>query len=381
MKKLLLLPLLALLFSCGGNEGGEESASPQIELTYEIDTVMVDAGDHFFFLNYGLGMSSLSTDAKLLYNLNPQALLLEVIDLDALALKETIQLEREGPNGVGGGFISGMQVLANRNLKFFDFNSIMEVNPAGELVDKFEYVPSEWEGYQFNEDEEEFRYSGVFTPDGRILYTTIAANDYTEPAKGIAKLNFDTKQIEFFEMGDMFDRLDRFAITMQSDNMSMSAGESINLNEVKGDLLIGNSAFNELFVLKSGADSLIHHTFTSGLTRNEKTMEAPNTVESQEDFRAAMKKRGEQVSFGKMIYHPEEDLFWRFTSDKDRMIADSLVKKQVLTIFDSELTMLHEEKIENYGISGRQFFKDGMLYSFLNMGDEMAFVRLKPIFN
>lgn len=376
MKKLLFLPLIALIFSCGANESESESSS-SLELTYEIDTVMVDAGDHFFFLNYGLGMSDLSEDKKLLYNLNPETLLLEVVDLDALELRKTVQLEREGPNGIGGGFFSGMQVLANGNLKLLDFNGIVEINLNGELVEKFEYEPAEWEGYELQEDEA-LRYSGVFSPEGRIFWTVIADLDYTKPAKGIAKLNFDTKQLDFYEAGDMFSRLDQFSITMKADNMSMSAGESIHFNIVNGDLLIGNSAFNELFVLQANTDSLVHHTYTSGLTKNEKTMEARGTVESQEDFRAALTKRGEDVNFGKVIYQQEEDLLWRFSSDKDRMIADSVVKKKVLTLFNSEFTMLNEQKIENIWTSGLQFFKDGMLYTFLNIDDEMAFVRLKP---
>ena len=62
----------------------------------------------------------------------------------------------------------------------------------------------------------------------------------------------------------------------------------------------------------------------------------------------------------------------------DRMIADSVITKDVVTFFDTDYTMLKEQKLENFTNSGTRFFKDGMLYSFLNVDDELAFVRLKP---
>ena len=92
--KLIIPVFLAVLASCSSKENTAENS---MEFSYSIDTVMVDSKDHFFFLNWSLGISDLTQDKKLLYNLNPESLLLEVIDMDELALKETVQLEKEGP--------------------------------------------------------------------------------------------------------------------------------------------------------------------------------------------------------------------------------------------------------------------------------------------
>lgn len=377
MKKLLFLPLIALIFSCGENSSNTESTS-NLELTYEIDTVMVDAGDHFFFLNWGLSISDVSPDARLLYNLNPNTLVLEVVDLDGLKLKETVQLEREGPNGVGGGFIGKMQVLANGNLKLFDFNKILEITPEGTLVDKFEYEASEWEGYEVGE-EEQLGFYGAFSPDGKTYLGRINQLSFGGGSKGIVKLDMENKTMKFFEAGDLFERLDQFTITMSTDgNMRMSTRESVYINELNGDFVLSNSAYNEFWVWDTSADSLVQKTFQARLTSNEKKADNVRQVETQEALMEAMETKNNQVNFGSPVAHPEENLLWRIASDKDRMIADSVIKKQVLTLFDTDYNMLYEEKLEEYPSSSVRFFKDGMLYTFLNIDDEMAFVRLKP---
>ncbi len=379
MRKLFFLPVLALMFACGG-EGSEETAGDfNYELSYDVDTVMVDAGDHFFFLNWGMGIADVSSDAKTLYNLNPNSLLLEIVDLDQMKLKTTVQLEREGPNGVGGGFIGRLQVLDNGNIKLFDFNAIFEVNQQGELVDKFEYEKSEWTGYEITE-EEQFEYYGTFSPDGKLFFTKLSEQGFGEPAKGILKADMEAKTLELLDAGDMFERLDKFSITMRSGDgtMMMTTGESVHTDFVNGDFVITNAAFNEALVWQSQSDSLSQKNFNSSLTSNEKTGDFPSEVDSQEALMEIMQKKQELVEFEGMIYHPEENLIWRFAEDKDRMIADSVIKKQVVTLFDTDYNMVHEQKIEDYPNASMRFFKDGMLYTYVNIDDEMAFARIKP---
>lgn len=379
MKKLFYIAVFASLWACGEKSTDSKIANA-IELSYEIDTVMVDAGEHFFFLNWGLGIADVTADRKLLYNLNPQTLLLEVVDLDALALKETIQLEKEGPNGVGGGFISRLQVLANGNLMLYDFNKIVEVNPAGELVKKHEFDNTTLSGYDIGEDEK-VSYSGIFSPDGKIYIGEMEDVDFKAPGKGLAVINTESMEVKFVPT-DAFSKLDEFRIMMEMNTdggtSSMSTGESVYLKFINDQFIMTNSAFNEVYIYDETLDSLMHKTFESSLTGNERIKNFPTQVDSREALFEASAEKQKQVRFGSMIQHNKENLIWRFSTDLDRMIADSVVIKQVVTLFDTDYTMLSEQTLENFTNSSTQFFKDGMLYSYLNIDDELAFVRLKP---
>lgn len=379
MKKLFYLSVFASLLACG-EKSSDSASSSNLELTYEIDTVMVDPGDHFFFLNWGLGIADITSDRKLLYNLNPQTLLLEVVDLDALALKETIQLEREGPNGVGGGFISKLQVLSNGNLMLFDFNKIVEINPAGDLLKSYEFNANTLTGYEFGETDK-VSYSGLFSPDGKIYVGEMVDDDFKAPSKGLALINIENMELKFVAT-DASSKLDEFRIMLEMDTeggtSSMSMGESVFIRFMEDQLVVSNSALNEAYIYNIVSDTLVYKTFEATLTGNERIKNFPNQVDSREALFEASKEKQKQVRFGPMIPQTEENLIWRFSTDMDRMIADSVVSKDVVTLFDTDFNMIEEQTLENFTNSSSQFFKDGMLYSYLNINDEMAFVRLKP---
>lgn len=380
MNNYVLFLFALLLISCSSSNESDENSKADIDFSYSIDTVMVDPGDHFFFLNWGLGIADITEDGKLLYNLNPQTLLLEVVDLDALTLKETIQLEKEGPNGVGGGFISRLQVIGNGNLMLFDFNRIVEISPKGELLKEYKFDPATLTGYEFSETDK-VTYMGTFSPDGKIYIGQMEDEDYNSPAKGLAVINLENRQVKFVPT-DAISKLDEFRIKLEmktdGGTSSMSMGESSYMKFIAGQLVLNNTAMNEVFLYDITSDSLIHRTFESNLTGNERIKNFPSQVDSREALFATSKEKMKQVRFGPMYHQKGENLIWRFSTDLDRMIGDSVVTKDVVTLFDTDYTMLTEQTLENFTNSSSRFFKDGMLYTFLNIDDEMAFVRLKP---
>jgi len=158
----------------------------------------------------------------------------------------------------------------------------------------------------------------------------------------------------------------------------MSTGEQVFMDVIDGDFVFSNTGFNEIYVYDFDADSLIQHQYQAQLSSNERILDYPQRVESREAFMEVMKEKNEQVRFGPLIPQPEKNLIWRLTKDKDRMIADSVIYKNVVTVFDSDYQMLHEEVVEKFPGSNMSFFKDGMLYAYINLDDEMAFVRVKP---
>ncbi len=372
--KLIIPVFLAFLASCSSKENTAENS---LEFSYSIDTVMVDSKDHFFFLNWSLGISDITQDKKLLYNLNPESLLLEVIDMDALALKETVQLEKEGPNGLGGGYISKLQVLGNGNLMLFDFNKIVEISPKGELVKKYEFDKNTLSGYEFGETDV-VSYMGTFSPDGKTYVGELEDESFRKPAKGLAVIDLEKMELNFLPT-DAISKLDEFRIIFEMNgNAMMSTGETTYMKFINGKLILNNTAFNEVYIYDIEADSLLHKSFVANLTGNERIKNFPTLVETQEELFETSNEKMKQVKFGPMILQKEDNLIWRISTDLDRMIADSVVTKDVVTFFDTDYTLLKEQPLENYITSPTRFFKDGMLYSFMNLDDELAFVRLKP---
>jgi hypothetical protein len=88
MKDLLILISIGLLFSCGNKT---EKLTDFSQMTFSLDTVMVDSKDEILYLNAYLMQSSLSPDLKFLYNFNQQEFSLEKINLDRLELEGKIK--------------------------------------------------------------------------------------------------------------------------------------------------------------------------------------------------------------------------------------------------------------------------------------------------
>ncbi|PZX54545.1 uncharacterized protein DUF4221 [Algoriphagus ratkowskyi] len=379
MNKNLILLIALALASCS-SEDSSKSGNDDFQFSYKIDTVMVDAGDHFFFLNEDLSLSDVSKDRKLLYNLNPKTFLLEIVNLDDLKLEKTVQLEKEGPDGIGLPYYGKIQVLENGNIGLFGQFKIHIVTEQGKLVKTIDLDQIKIQNND-QKEKEKIGWNSVLSDDGKLLASTLVNFDFKKPAKGIVVIDLETDSIKYIPM-KLFEKLKQFEIIHQEGNApGITTGEFPFLRFIDNNLIISSSAYNEVYHYNTSSDSLSHYSFKASLTDNEKIRNFPNEVHSSKEWTDAEKAKNEQVSFREFLKLPEQNIFWRLSTDKDRMIADSVVFKQVATFFDADFKMLKEQELENFHDFRNSFFKDGMLYSFINIEDELAFVRLKPNFD
>ncbi|MFC5626564.1 DUF4221 family protein [Algoriphagus winogradskyi] len=379
MNKFNCLILAILVASCSSEKKSEHTADEDFDFSYTVDTVIVDAGEHFFFLNWDLSLSDVSPDRKYLYNLNPQSLLLEIVNLDDLKLEKTVQLEKEGPDGIGLPYYGKIQVLENGNIDLLGQFKIHLVSEQGKLVNTIEFDQIKIQNND-QKEEEKIGWTSVLSDDGKLLASTLVNFDYKTPAQGIVVIDLASGLNKYVSM-DLFQELKQFEIMHQEGNApGISIGEYSYLSFIDHNLIISSSAYNEVYIYDVNMDSLDHFSFSASLTANEKKANYPNEVHSNKEWADAEKAKNEQVSFEEFLKLPEQNSFWRLSIDKDRMIADSVVFKQVVTFFDADFKMLKEQELEEFYNFRKPFFKDGMLYSFLNIEDEMAFIRLKPTF-
>lgn len=117
---------------------------------------------------------------------------------------------------------------------------------------------------------------------------------------------------------------------------------------------------------------MTYELFNSKLTPNAKKVSERTTVNNIEEMMEIVEEAQKQVEFGNFLYDDKSDKVFRFTTDLDRMIGDSATFKNVITIFDSDLNQLHEEVVD-FNRPNFSFFKDGKLYSYVNVEDELGF--------
>lgn len=375
MKKLTPLFSLLVFFACGEKD---ENSSENLDFafSYTIDTVQVDPGDHLVYITGYMTTATPSLDKKVLYNLNPKSPELEIIDLDAMAFQESIPLEKEGPEGIGN-YISDLVVTDQGDFFFIGYESLVKSNPGLDQYKRFSFQADKLSGDKLEENEG-IDFGAIPSKDGNYFFGTYSVQMFQGKIGGLAIVDLNEMSLKKIPIPELENLVDFNINQYQDGRPMMSATEWIWLNEVDGKLYLTNSTRNEAFIYDPKLDSLFKKEFQSSITDNAKKGLYTKETNSDEEMSKAMKEKNKEVNFNELIYDDTNEKFWRVSSDMDRMIADSVVTKNILTIFDKDLNQIHEEKIDFNITSMLSFFKEGTLYSYINLEDEMGFTLIKP---
>ncbi|MCE7055928.1 DUF4221 domain-containing protein [Algoriphagus sp. AGSA1] len=385
IERLILIIAAGIVASCGSDRTNYESNldhSPKINLTVEIDTVQVDPGEeHFIFLSRGLSTSSLSPDKKTLYNFNARVPELEVIDLDDLTLKEVIKLENEGPTGIAAAnaYMPMMDISDNGELFLNTWNYLIKLNADRDQMSRFWFTPDSLAGDPISELEKIYP-EGFISDDGDFFYSSYGIQDNKTPKSGLAIVNLATMELKKVPL-DIFEKIEKFAIVFSPDgNSKISYTESVFIDPFEDEILVSSTAFNELYIVNLLDYSVLQKTYLSTITDDAKQGNFEKKANDENELFDLAKEKYKEVNFLKFHYDDQSRKFWRFSTQLDRMIGDSVAYTTVLTIFDKELNQLHEEKVDYSERGSLTFFKDGTLYSYINLEDELGFVRIKPTY-
>mgnify|MGYP005811295461 CR=1 FL=1 len=80
-----------------------------------------------------------------------------------------------------------------------------------------------------------------------------------------------------------------------------------------------------------------------------------------------------------MLWDDKNNVFYRFTYFNLPKVADEKTKiRSFVSVLSQDLELLGEREITDFGFTtpNPQYAKDGKVYLFLNLDDELAFVRL-----
>jgi hypothetical protein len=366
MKKQLAFILLALVSLSCSNQS-DNSTQEEFDFSYTVDTVMIDSGDGFFYLKRGLGLAALTPDQKQLVNFNPEAAEMEMIDLEELNLADRMKMEKEGPQGTGNP--RNLTISSDGN---FFFSSFMDIRVFNAQLDSMKLYKIRSQKFEGLNSDESLSQDYQLSPDGKYVFVPYGSEKYKKADTGIAVVALEDFQLKKIPM-DLWERSQAHIRTFLQDGKPVSwTNEFVYADPIGNQLLLSSHNFNEVYILDLTSDSISHKVFQSKFTQDCKRIPAKTTTDSPEEMRSLMLSSTEQVEFSKFYYDDHHDNFWRFSRELDRKIGDSTDFKNVTTIFDKNLNQLHEE-VTPISFYGFKFFKDGKLWSYVNVDDELGF--------
>ncbi|PZX47007.1 DUF4221 family protein [Algoriphagus chordae] len=368
MRKLLTISALALLSACTEKPKAEvvsnieEPKNILENMTYTVDTVLVDSGNEILDFSFGYNTSS-SPDGRFFYFY--KNLKIQKIDLDQLTLTNSFSLEKDGPNSPGHTFsfyalsdgsfffptLHRPSIISDQGLKIKSWNLDKEALSEGFPIEPFSL------GNRVILDPKRLNlYSLPMNIEARDFY--FAVIDSLEKRK---------KLVELTE----FKRANKYLVRSDSEQK----GEFVHLKQFKDLVIISCTVGNGTYIYNPSLDSLYYREFPHELVPLEKTGEVKNKVGSRAEFEEELKKLNHKISYWSFIWDEQSQRYFRFASRAIRFDEEGWAKEYeiFLMAYSKDLELIGESRLEGLSKTPFGFFKDGKLWSQVNVEDELGF--------
>jgi len=380
MKMLDKLKVFFVFYLCGTLIGcAEKKDIVDLSLTslnYSLDTVMIDPGNELLHLNAGLRMAALDAERNYLYNFNPSDHTIEKINLNSRKLEDKLAFEKEGPDGVGD-MVFRMDLISDELVAFMGYIKAGIFDLQGRKVVEFPIADVNFDGDPMIKGER-FEFLNTYMFDSVKMVGLI--RNATEKSFALGVLDSDFRHLK--KVPIPLDELENFRFVLSSPSRVQMSFPSANISEHKGSYLITNEVTNTILLFDADLDSLKEINYQPMLTEDRKKGRYTQVTETEEEFNAETLSVRKEISFMAPIWDEKNNRFYRF-SHKTSNIGNTAMKEEAyrssvyLTVFDADFNVIAESLVEDLTKPpGFHFVKDGKIWMYENVEDELGFVRL-----
>jgi len=366
---IVLIILTSSISSCNKNEKKEEAKS---EISISIDSAMVDSKGEIIDTKYGLHNYGFDAEKKFMYKFNTNNRHgIEVIDMDKMELVEFIPFKVEGPNGTTAR-ISSIQYNSDDEIIITNSENILIFNRKAKLQHKYPISRNEFEGDSIPKDFL-MESSGLYIPEKNTSFNLVnKGNGYV---RGFAKLDLEANNRKVFWIKEL-KKLDDYHISFTVDSRMIMIRTYLYTNFQGNKFMLSHDMENELYYYNLKSDSIIHKQYESQLSANKNELYGKE-VESREAIGKIMSARKKSIRFKNIVYDEKRNQYYRFSSFSTTPGQDQDNWNIILTIFDEKLNQINEiGNIPLEQVPETYFVKDGKIYVYKNMEDEMGFMVL-----
>jgi hypothetical protein len=365
-----LVSIIIISFSsCGGSpEKGDQISVINIS----IDSAMVDAKGQIIDTKNGIHPFGFDGDKNFMYKFNTNNRHgLEIIDMNKLELVDFIPFEVEGPNGTTNR-VRDVYFISDDRIALVVYQAILIFNMKGELQQKYTIKDEEFEGDSIPEDFS-MEASGLFVPEKNISFNLV--NEGHGYIRGFSKIDLHKKNRKVVFIKKL-KKLSDYHISLTIDGRMIMLRTYLYTNFQDDKYILSHDMENELYYYDLKADSVIHKKYSSQLSANKNEIFGKD-VDSREKFGEIMTPRNRAIRFKNLVYDETRNQYYRFSSFSTTPDQEEENWNIILTIFDENLNQIHEiGNIELDKVPETYFVKDGKIYVYKNMEDEMGFVIL-----
>ncbi|EKB49106.1 DUF4221 family protein [Cecembia lonarensis] len=381
MKKYALTFFSIILYACGGNT--TETQTDFSNITFTMDTVMVDPGEEIINLRGGLWNSTMNSDYSKLYLWDNQAFTLDIINLDELVLERKVPFEKEGPNGVGPN-VNWIDLVDENQILLANFQGIGKFDLNGIKLSHHKLEKDKFEGDSLLEGEI-FQRKSFPVAGGSVIYGLLV-NPWLSPKVSLSKVDFEAKTIKKMKLPGE-EELPDYVVNGNTENISTIITSEKNLQKFGNKLILSSTGYTDLYILDLKNDSVYHVDYSPKLSAKAKKGGYPSEVNTVERLKEIIQVIHGEINFQPLIWDDKNKRFYRFSFETSPMentdwplFQPAVLKplsKLFLSILDEDFNLLGESEVSHLGsVPIYAFVKDGKIWYYVNVDDELGFVRM-----
>ncbi|WP_074225952.1 DUF4221 family protein [Algoriphagus halophilus] len=212
-----------------------------------------------------------------------------------------------------------------------------------------------------------------FDPNSGILYSL--PGNYTSGIRELAIINSTTNKGNLIRLPEM-EKAGNFRVFFNTENAKSIEMEEYSLSIIDDKIYITCTIGSGVYRYDPTTNELEYFEFNHQLIPNEKTGEIINEVYSEKEFNAEYRKIRSQVSFLKLIWDNETSRFYRLAYKG--VLGDQQIEpisyEVFLLAYSENMELIGEALIPDFNqVPESYFFKDGQLWSYVNVRDELGF--------
>lgn len=373
MRKVLYLLSLIILASCGekGSSGKSKSDNLLENLTYSVDTVIVDSGEELLVLgNEYIGTWTISSDLSRMFIFSEKGNAIQEIDLDNLRVIAQYPFEKEGPDGTSDR-VMGIHELDNHQFVFSTYFATYVFDRSGNKAKDYKLKSKEIEGIDLDDDFVLNNNAKIYG-SGKNLYTI----RQTSLESQLTKVDLNEMQADTLSLAKLT-KTRNFATMILNPGDTRFYSQSIKMQYLRDQVLIYSPVINTIYVFDPNTNLIEEKSFAHNLIPLEKEWgDYPSEANSVEEFNAIMAAVNAQINFGRFFWDDTRKLYFRL-SQKGKEVASPDQKLKYETFihaYDKNLDLIGETKLDVLEDKlNDQFFKDGKLWTYVNVEDELGF--------
>jgi hypothetical protein len=183
------------------------------------------------------------------------------------------------------------------------------------------------------------------------------------------------------------EKASKFEIMLNDGEMRMGLGTSRYGKVENGKLIFGTGVGHELYVLDPEAEEFRLVSYASELLPAEKSGDYPAEVSSQNEMRVIYEKIQSDINFAAPVWDEKKQVYYRLAFrmefDNSQPIPEGRFMRETsgadvyLTVLDETFQPIAEGNLVKFtSYPAFHFAKDGKLWLFENLEDEMCFVQM-----